>query len=67
MTDVTKLRAELARRGSREAVELLAKESDETIASGLADVNPNVAVGLLWELPDERRERVLAFAPAEKR
>ena len=67
MTDVTGLRAELARRGSREAVELLAKESDETVASVLADVNPNVAVGLLWELPDERRERVLAFAPEEKR
>ncbi len=67
MTDVTKLRAELAQRGSREAVELLAKESDETIASVLADVNPNVAVGLLWSLPDERRERVLAFAPEEKR
>jgi magnesium transporter len=67
MADATQIRAELARRGSREGVELLAKESDETIESVLADMNPNLAVGLLWGLPDERRESVLAFAPVEKR
>jgi magnesium transporter len=48
-------------------MELLEGESDETIALVLRRQNPAVADQILWELPPERRERVLAAAPQEHR
>jgi magnesium transporter len=67
MAEVTSLRSELVRRSAREGAVLLEKQPEEAAASVLADLNPDLAVRLLWELPDEHRERILAYAPAEKR
>src|SRR5262245_37659808 len=67
MTQGMSLRNELLRRGAREGVERLAKESDEEASRALADRNPDLAVRILWELPEEKRLHIMAFAPTEKR
>jgi magnesium transporter len=54
-------------RGPREAFELLEGEDDHTIALVLARENPAIADDILWEFPAERRERILAAAPADQR
>lgn len=53
----------IARRGEREAAELLAPESDPVIASVLAEQNPGTADAILWALPEGRRQSVLDAAP----
>lgn len=51
------------KRGLYEAQELLAPESDHTIASVLAQENPALADEILWVFPEERRAAILAAAP----
>lgn len=55
----------IAKRGEREAAELLSRESDATIASFLAEQNPALADAILWALPPARRQAVVLAAPAE--
>ena len=57
----------LAHRGAREATEMLARESDETIAGLLAEQNPSSADAILWTLSSPRRTSVLDAAPPEYR
>lgn len=57
----------LVRRGAQESSELLQRETDQTIASVLADQNPSNADAILWALPAGRRSSVLEVAPAEYR
>jgi magnesium transporter len=57
----------LAKRGAHEATELLARESDQTITSVLADQNPGTADAILWAFPSARRSSLLEAAPAEYR
>lgn len=45
-----------------EAVEVLAEECDEDVARTLESINPAHAVGILWKLAAEVRERILAKA-----
>jgi magnesium transporter len=52
------------RSGPREAYELLQVHDDALIATVLDQMNPAMADDVLWEFPEERRERVLAAAPA---
>jgi magnesium transporter len=54
-------------RSAREATELLASESDRTIAGLLAEQNPSSADAILWALPVPRRTSVLDVAPLEYR
>jgi magnesium transporter len=54
-------------RGAREVTELLAPESDRTIAGLLAEQNPSSVDAILWALPDPRRASVLEAAPLEFR
>jgi magnesium transporter len=53
--------------GPLEAYELLQAHSDETIANVLGRLNPAIADDILWEFPEERRDRVLAAAPEQAR
>jgi magnesium transporter len=57
----------LAHRGAREATEILARESDQTIAGLLAEQNPSSADKFLWALSSPRRSSVLDAAPPEYR
>lgn len=57
----------IAKRGEREAAELLSRESDPTIASVLAEQNPATADAILWAFSDARRKSVVLAAPAEYR
>jgi magnesium transporter len=57
----------IARRGEREAAELLKRESDPLIATVLTEQNPGTADAILWALPDSRRMSVLDAAPPEYR
>ena len=45
----------IAKRGEREAAELLTRESDPLIASVLAEQNPGTADAILWAFSDARR------------
>ena len=47
-----------------EAGDRLRQESDAVAAQALALLNPAAAVDVLWHLPAERRERIIAAAPA---
>ncbi len=58
---------EILRLGPYEACELLSKESDETIADVLSRENPSIVDEILWTFPEERRQRILAAAPAAQR
>ncbi len=62
-----KLSEAIAKRGEREAAELLTHESDPTIASVLAEQNPGTADAILWAFSDPRRQSVLEAAPPEYR
>lgn len=53
--------------GPFEAVEILESEADETVAQVLSNQNPAIADEILWAFPEERRNRVLAAAPAAQR
>ncbi|MEO8184780.1 MAG: magnesium transporter [Deltaproteobacteria bacterium] len=57
----------LAHRGAREATEMLARESNETIAGLLAEQNPSSADAILWTLSSPRRASVLDAAAPEYR
>ncbi len=63
----TPLGAELLRRGVREAVELLEHEPDQAVADALADFYPDLALRILWRLPEAKRRAVFALLPPEKR
>jgi magnesium transporter len=63
----TPLGAELLTRGVREAVELLEHEPDQAVADALADFYPDLALQILWRLPEGTRRQVFALLPAEKR
>ncbi len=64
---IASLDAALLTRGPYEAVDLLKGEPDERIARVLARQNPGVADEILWALPAERREGVLAATSTEQR
>lgn len=63
----TPLGAELLTRGVRESVELLEHEPDQSVADALADFYPDLALQILWRLPEAKRRQVFALLPAEKR
>src|SRR5690606_9283191 len=63
----TPLGAELATLGVREAVERLEPEPDQAVADALADFYPDLALQILWRLPEAKRRSVFALLPAEKR
>jgi flagellar motility protein MotE (MotC chaperone) len=56
----TPLGAELLTRGVRESVELLEREPDQAIADALADFHPDLALRILWQLPEAERRQVFA-------
>ena len=64
---LTALADALLTRSPYEAYELLEDEPDEVIAIALGRENPAVADDILWEFDAERRDRILAAAPAEQR
>lgn len=57
----------IAKRASHEATQLLEVETDQTIASVLAEQNPSNADAILWAFPSSRRSSVLDAAPLEYR
>jgi magnesium transporter len=57
----------IARRGTREATEMLSGETDQTIAGILLEQNPSSADAILWSLDTPRRSLVLDAAPPEYR
>ena len=63
----TPLGAELLTRGVRESVELLEHEPDKAVADALADFYPDLALQILWRLPEAKRRQVFALLPPEKR
>ncbi|MCC6764545.1 MAG: magnesium transporter [Deltaproteobacteria bacterium] len=63
----TPLGVELLRHGVRESVELLEHEPDRAVAEALTDFYPDLAVQILWRLPEAKRRQVFALLPAEKR
>jgi magnesium transporter len=63
----TPLGAELLKRGVRESVELLEHEPDQAVADALADFYPDLALQILWRLPEAKRRSVFALLPPEKR
>lgn len=62
---VSHLLEEMATLAQPEAAARLGEESDEAIALTLQSLNPADAVGILWQLPEERRPRILAAALPE--
>ncbi len=63
----TPLGAELLSRRVRASVELLESEPDQAVADALADFYPDLALQILWRLPEVKRRAVFALLPAEKR
>jgi magnesium transporter len=64
--EVVGLTDTVTHRSALEAAELLELEDDDQIVAVLRDLNPAHAQDILAELPDHRRERVMAAAePAE--
>lgn len=63
----TALGAELLTRGVREAVELLESEPDAVVANALAGFYPDLALQILWRLPEGKRRQVFALLPEDKR
>jgi len=64
---VRELREISASSGHLEAARILAEEPDATAAAVLGSLPPALAVATLWELSDEKRQRVLGCAPAPQR
>jgi magnesium transporter len=64
---IDELRQLASSSGHLEAARILADEPDPTVAGALDGLPPALAVATLWELPDEKRERVLACVPARQR
>lgn len=63
----TPLGTELLTRGVREAVELLEPEPDQAVAAALGDFYPDLALQILWRLPERKRRAVFALLPEDKR
>jgi magnesium transporter len=63
----TPLGAELLTRGVRESVELLEPEPDQAVAAALTDFYPDLALQILWRLPEAKRRAVFALLPDDKR
>jgi magnesium transporter len=63
----TPLGAELLTRGVRESAELLEHEPDQAVADALRDFYPDLALQILWRLPEPKRRAVFARLPADKR
>ena len=63
----TPLTAQLLKLGVREAVELLEHEPDQEVADALANFYPDMALRILWQLPEAKRRTVFAALPPEKR
>src|SRR5262245_41059223 len=63
---ITRLQAGVAEHGPADAVRLLEPEPDEVIVQVLAGLIPAAAVEILWELPEDRRQRILQTAPPER-
>jgi len=53
--------------GHLEAARTFADESDAAVAAALEGLPPALAVATLWELSDEKRERVLGFVSSRQR
>lgn len=66
-THLDSLDEAISRLGPHEAVDLLERESDATIANVLARENPAIADEILWTFSADRRACILAAAPAEQR
>lgn len=64
---INELAQAVLKRGPHEAAELLASESDATVARVLASENPAIADEILWHFAEERRSGILAAAPEEQR
>jgi magnesium transporter len=58
---------EVSRSGPLEAVELLEPHTDEVVVAVLGRENPAIADEILWEFPEERRQRILEAAPVDLR
>ena len=65
LAETDELAEEVGRSGTRESLTLLAPESDAAVAETLQGVRTAVAMDILSKLEPERREGVLAKAPAE--
>jgi magnesium transporter len=57
----------ILRLGPHDACELLSGEPNESIANVLSRQNPSIADEILWTFPEERRQQILAAAPAAQR
>lgn len=64
---VSELRQIASSSGHLEAAKVLAEERDAAAAAALSGLPPALAVATLWELSDEKRQRVLRCAPAQQR
>lgn len=64
---ISELRQIAASGGHLEAARVLADEHDATVAAALDGLPPALSVATLWEFSDEKRRRVLDFAPAQQR
>ncbi|HYO97578.1 MAG TPA: magnesium transporter [Polyangiaceae bacterium] len=64
---ITELAQAVLKRGPHEAADLLASESDATVARVLASENPAIADEILWHFAEGRRSGILAAAPEEQR
>jgi magnesium transporter len=63
---VSRLQARVAEHGPADAAHLLEREPDAVIVQVLAGLVPATAIEILWELPDDRRRRILETAPPER-
>jgi len=64
---IAELREIAKQSGHLEAARTLAAEDEDALAAALVGLPPALAVATLWELPDEKREAVLACAPEQQR
>jgi magnesium transporter len=64
---VSQLVETATRSGADVAYRALADESDDTVVAVLGRLNPAIVDKIVWRFPDERRERLMAAAPAEAR
>ncbi|MDX1443349.1 MAG: magnesium transporter [Gammaproteobacteria bacterium] len=65
-SDLPRLVAALERRAPMDAAELLAKWPDETILDAIEGLQPNFALQVIEQLPDETRARLLPQLPEQR-
>ncbi len=63
---IAEIGAQVMERDLPEALHLLEPEPDEDVAGVLGGLSPSLATALLLGFPEERRDRILAAAPAEQ-